>query len=40
MVRWTRSSRIAPRKFVQGVRWAKEIAEFVKKKGSRERLHG
>ena len=32
MVRWTRSARIAPGKFIQGVQWAKEIAEFVNKK--------
>ena len=31
MVKWTRSARIAPRKFVQGVQWAKEIPEFVNK---------
>jgi len=32
MIRWTRSARIAPGKFIQAVPWAKEIAEFVNNK--------
>jgi len=32
MVRWTRSARIAPGKFMEAIRWAKEIAEFTNKK--------
>ena len=32
MVRWTRSARIAARKELQAMKWAKEIAEFANKK--------
>jgi len=32
MVRWTRSARIAPGKFMEAIRWAKEIAEYTNKK--------
>ena len=32
MVRWTRSARIAPGKDLQAIQWAKEMAEFLRKK--------
>jgi hypothetical protein len=32
MIRWTRSARIAPGKFMEAMQWAKEIAEFISKK--------
>ena len=32
MIRWTRSARIVPAKFMEAMQWAKEIAEFTNKK--------
>ena len=32
MIRWTRSARIEPAKFMEAMQWAKEIAEFISKK--------
>lgn len=32
MVRWTRSARIAPGKFIEAIKWAKDIVEFTDKK--------
>ena len=34
MVRWTRSTRIAPGKNPQAIQWAKEMTEFINKKYS------
>ena len=32
MIRWTRSARIVPAKYMEAIHWAKEIAEFISKK--------
>ena len=32
MIRWTRSARIVPAKYMEAVQWAKEIAEYSNKK--------
>ena len=32
MIRWTRSARIDPGKFMEAMQWAKEMAEFISKK--------
>jgi hypothetical protein len=32
MIRWTRSARIVPGKFMEAIQWAKEVAEFISKK--------
>jgi len=32
MIRWTRSARIVPGKYMEAMHWAKEIAEFSNKK--------
>jgi hypothetical protein len=32
MIRWTRSARIVPAKFMEAMQWAKDIAEFTNKK--------
>lgn len=32
MIRWTRSARIVPDKYLQAVQWAKEISEFINKR--------
>jgi len=32
MIRWTRSARIVPGKFMEAIQWGKEIAEFSNKK--------
>jgi hypothetical protein len=32
MIRWTRSARIVPAKFLEAMQWAKDIAEFTNKK--------
>ena len=32
MIRWTRSARITPGKFMETIKWAKDIAEFINKK--------
>ena len=32
MIRWTRSARIVPGKFIEAIPWAKDMAEFISKK--------
>ncbi len=32
MIRWTRSARIVPAKYLETVQWAKDISDFVTKK--------
>ena len=32
MIRWTRSAKIVPAKYMEAIHWAKEIAEFISKK--------
>jgi hypothetical protein len=32
MIRWTRSARIVPAKFMEAIQWSKEVAEFISKK--------
>ena len=32
MIRWTRSAKIVPAKYMEAIHWAKEMAEFISKK--------
>ena len=42
MIRWTRSAKIVPAKYIEAIHWAKEMAEFISKKAScaDDCLHG